>query len=152
MTSIKSNFSSNLQQLRTTKGILPKDLSNQTGIREETLSYYEFGIRLPKSIDNLLKISEKLQVSTDYLLKKDTSVKFISMGANVNFNKANFANKLRSRRKSFPYTQQEIAELANMDVRTYQYYESNNVKRKPSCEYLVQLSIALKISIEELIK
>ena len=74
------------------------------------------------------------------------------MGANVNFNKANFANKLRNRRKSFPYTQQEIAELANMDVRTYQYYESNNVKRKPSCEYLVQLSIALKISIEELIK
>lgn len=57
----------NLRILRARKNITQINLSTELGISQELVSQYELGKSLP-SIENLVKISNFFNCSTDYLL------------------------------------------------------------------------------------
>lgn len=61
------NFSSQLKEIRKKKGLLQKELANKIGLSQSTIANYEKGDRFP-SQNNLIKISQYLDVSLDYLM------------------------------------------------------------------------------------
>jgi len=62
-----SNFSENLKNLRRSKKLTQKELSDITGIPISTIAHYEAGSRIP-SVEQLKTLSNFFKVSTDYLL------------------------------------------------------------------------------------
>lgn len=56
-----------MRRLRRAKGITMKELGEKVGCAESTISQYENGKRAP-DFETLLKISEELETSVDYLL------------------------------------------------------------------------------------
>jgi len=64
-----------IQNAREHKGMSSKEAANLCNVTKSTWSLYESNDRKP-SIDNLKIISEKLDISADYLLglKKDMSI------------------------------------------------------------------------------
>ena len=53
---------------RAKRGLSQKELADMFGISRQTINFYETGERSP-TIENLVKIAKKLEVSTDYLLR-----------------------------------------------------------------------------------
>ncbi len=60
-----------------------------------------------------------------------------------------FIEKLREARKSNHLTQKNIANQLGISERAYQHYEAGT--REPNIETLLQLSIILNISLDELL-
>ncbi|MBX9838472.1 MAG: helix-turn-helix transcriptional regulator [Silvanigrellaceae bacterium] len=60
-------FAHKIKEIRENKGLSKTEFSKILGLSESTLSQYERGGRSP-SVEILLKISNKLSVSCDYLL------------------------------------------------------------------------------------
>lgn len=56
-----------IKELRQEKGLTLRQLSEKTGIRDNTISQYETGKRYPKEI-NLLKLADFFGVSSTYLM------------------------------------------------------------------------------------
>ena len=65
-----NSFGETIKQLRIKKKLSQKDLADQLGICNTTLSQYEKNKRAPK-FETLLKLADILSVSTDYLLNAD---------------------------------------------------------------------------------
>ncbi|WP_397599149.1 helix-turn-helix domain-containing protein [Silvanigrella sp.] len=61
------SFAKTLKEIRKTKGLKQFQLANIIGISESAISLYESGSRLP-NLDILVKISNSLNISCDYLL------------------------------------------------------------------------------------
>lgn len=61
-----------LRELRKHCGITMKELGNEIGVAESTVSQYETGKRQP-DYETLLKLSEYFGVSVDYLLGKENA-------------------------------------------------------------------------------
>ena len=59
-----------------------------------------------------------------------------------------FGKRLREARKGRKYTQQNMADILNVALRTYQSYEEES--RRPSFEVLVEIGEALNTSIDYL--
>ncbi len=60
-----------------------------------------------------------------------------------------FNIRLRERRKKCGFTQQQMADAINVQLRTYQFYESGD--RSPSFDNLVKISDILNVSIDFLL-
>lgn len=61
----------------------------------------------------------------------------------------NFTEKLRKSRKAAHLTQKNISDKLGISERAYQHYEAGT--REPNIEILLQLSIILNISLDELL-
>lgn len=59
----------NLLKLRTEKGVSQVNIATKIGVAQETVSGYEIGRAYP-SVENLLKLCDLFQVSSDYLLDR----------------------------------------------------------------------------------
>lgn len=66
----KNNFSKNLKIIRISFGLTMEELHNQTGLATQTIGKYEAGDTEP-SLSSLLKLSEALSVSVNYLISAD---------------------------------------------------------------------------------
>lgn len=73
----------NLRIIREKKGITQVSLSIDIGVAQETISAYESGKAFP-SADILMKMADRLGVSTDYLLDRTDIPLVISHSANEN--------------------------------------------------------------------
>jgi len=62
-----SAFSVRLRELRASKNVTQKQVAESTGLSERGYQNYELGIREP-SLDNINKLADFFEVSTDYLL------------------------------------------------------------------------------------
>lgn len=62
-----------LKQLRNSAGLTQKELANKMNISSSAVSMYEAGRRDPDT-ETLVKFSKVFNVTTDYLLGKDTKV------------------------------------------------------------------------------
>ena len=60
-------LSKRLKQLRKSSGYTLKSVANYLGVVYQTYQSYELGVNLP-SINNLVKLADLFDVSTDYLL------------------------------------------------------------------------------------
>lgn len=60
-------FCERLKALRTEKGLSQPELANLLGVSNGIISFWENGVNEP-TISNLIKLTEVLEVSTDYLL------------------------------------------------------------------------------------
>lgn len=80
----ENTFAQRLKAARKNIHRTGKDVAEMAGMNYQTYMSYENDTRsiLP-SAENLIKISNVLGVSTDYLLKGDKSVKFVPGGQNV---------------------------------------------------------------------
>lgn len=60
-----------------------------------------------------------------------------------------FNIRLRERRKKCGFTQQQMADAINVQLRAYQYYESG--ERSPAFDTLVKIADVLNVSIDFLL-
>ena len=59
-----------------------------------------------------------------------------------------FAERIKALRKQKKISQQKMAELIGIDVRLYQYYESN--EKCPSLSNALNIAVALSVSLDYL--
>jgi len=64
---MSESFSDRLRKIRELRGWSQLDLANKTGLQPTAISHFETGARSP-SFDNLRRLSDALNVSTDYLM------------------------------------------------------------------------------------
>jgi transcriptional regulator with XRE-family HTH domain len=64
---MKHSLADQLRKIRTLRGYTQRALSHASGINSTQLSNFEHGSRLP-SVENLGKLAQALEVSTDFLL------------------------------------------------------------------------------------
>ena len=62
------NFADRIQQLRKTKGFSQEELADKVGISRQTVSKWESEQSMP-DVERLLRLSEVLETTADYLLK-----------------------------------------------------------------------------------
>lgn len=67
---MKSTFAERLKKLRNEYGYTQKELSEELGIKQTTISNYEKGLRFPDA-DKLKEISNLFNVSIDYLINNE---------------------------------------------------------------------------------
>jgi transcriptional regulator with XRE-family HTH domain len=72
MTKLRKTISQNLSQVRTARGLSQSDLAKSAGLMPSAIAHFESGRRLP-SCENLLKLSNALEVSIDELFGKRIS-------------------------------------------------------------------------------
>lgn len=60
-------FPERLKQARELRGLNQSELAAKTGLQASAISHFETGARKP-SFDNLRRLADKLNVTTDYLL------------------------------------------------------------------------------------
>lgn len=72
MSTPKSNiFQSRLKEAREMRGLSQGDLAEKAGLQQTAVSHFETGMRKP-SFDNLRRLADALEVSSDYLLGRST--------------------------------------------------------------------------------
>lgn len=76
-----------MKKLRIAHGIERKDMARVLNVKYSTLSNWENGLREPE-LESLLKISEVLEISTDYLLTDHSNPK-LAGHSNSNEDQAN---------------------------------------------------------------
>jgi len=74
---ILENFSNNLKTLLKMSGAKKSDFANAIGIDRQTLFMYESG-KMNPSVTTLFKIAKELNVSTDFMLKKNTMTEILA--------------------------------------------------------------------------
>ena len=62
-----------VKELRMKKGLSQQELGNNIGVTKVSICGYENGTRVP-TIDNLIKLSDALDVTIDYLLGREVTV------------------------------------------------------------------------------
>lgn len=63
-----------LKELRIKKGLSQEELGNEIGVTKVSICGYENNTRFP-SLDNLIKLANILETTTDYLLGREVSIK-----------------------------------------------------------------------------
>ena len=66
-------FAERLKELRMKRGFSQQELGTAIGVTKVSICGYENGTRLP-TLDNLVKISEVLETTADYLLGREVPV------------------------------------------------------------------------------
>lgn len=87
----------NLKKYRKEKGITQIRLSIESGVSQETISAYESGKAMP-SADTLIKMSDFLGVSIDFLLDR-TDNPLININKDINSEMLNIYNQLTKDQK-----------------------------------------------------
>lgn len=73
MTVSSANFPERLRAARDRRGVSQADLAAKSGFEPSAISHFESGRRSP-SFENLRRLADALNVSTDYLLGRDEHV------------------------------------------------------------------------------
>lgn len=74
-------FPERLKHARELRGLNQSDLAAKTGLQASAISHFETGTRKP-SFDNLRRLADKLEVTTDYLLGRvDEPTQYAGAGA-----------------------------------------------------------------------
>lgn len=76
-------FGDKLQFLRKTKGISQEQLASQLKISRQAISKWENNSSIP-DVENIVKLSNIFEVSTDYLLKSEVEISKLDMKNNSN--------------------------------------------------------------------
>lgn len=76
-------FGDKLQFLRKTKGISQEQLASQLKISRQAISKWENNSSIP-DVENIVKLSNIFEVSTDYLLKSEVEISELDMKNNSN--------------------------------------------------------------------
>ena len=76
-------FGDKLQFLRKTKGISQEQLASQLEISRQAISKWENNSSIP-DVENIMKLSNIFEVSTDYLLKSEVEISKLDMKNNSN--------------------------------------------------------------------
>lgn len=84
---IRDLFPERLRTARELRGINQTELSKKTGIPPSSLSHFESGARKP-SFDNLRRLANALQVTTDFLLGRVDEIGLVSESADELFRDA----------------------------------------------------------------
>ena len=71
------NFPDRLRSARELRGLSQSDLAQRSGLQPSAVSHFETGRRAP-SFDNLKRLADALEVTTDYLLSRSDEPKPIS--------------------------------------------------------------------------
>lgn len=74
-------FGDKLQYLRKTKGISQEELASQLNISRQAISKWENNSSIP-DVENIVKLSNIFEVSTDYLLKSEDEISKLDMKEN----------------------------------------------------------------------
>lgn len=64
-------FSHNLKKAREIKGLSQTELARKSGLQPSAVSHFETGRRAP-SFDNLKRLADTLEVTTDFLIGRET--------------------------------------------------------------------------------
>ncbi|MFZ4616663.1 MAG: helix-turn-helix domain-containing protein [Rectinemataceae bacterium] len=67
-------FGERLRKTRDDKGLSQQDLAERAGIQASAVSHFELGRRLP-SFDNIRRLADALNVSSDFLLGREDVMK-----------------------------------------------------------------------------
>ncbi|MCY3870800.1 MAG: helix-turn-helix transcriptional regulator [Gemmatimonadetes bacterium] len=70
MSTPTSVFSDNLKKIREIKGLSQAELAKRAGLQPSAVSHFETGRRAP-SFDNLKRLADTLEVTTDFLIGRD---------------------------------------------------------------------------------
>lgn len=62
----KTDFGKRLRQLRKERGVSQSKLAKETGIQQQSVSYYELGVNEP-ILSSLIRLADYFDVSLDYL-------------------------------------------------------------------------------------
>ena len=77
-------FSERLKALRERRGLSQVDLAKMARLQPTAISHFETGTRSP-SYDNLRKLSDALNVSTDFLMGRSEKEEMVGPGADSLF-------------------------------------------------------------------
>ena len=69
-----SGFSDNLKKAREAKGLSQTELAKRSGLQPSAVSHFETGRRAP-SFDNLKRLADTLEVTTDFLIGREIDPK-----------------------------------------------------------------------------
>lgn len=83
-TSKKPLFFERLREARELRGLSQSDLAQRAGLQPSALSHFETGGRKP-SFDNLRRLADALEVSTDFLLGRRDDPKAVGPGFDAVF-------------------------------------------------------------------
>lgn len=73
-------FPERLRTARETRGLTQGELANRAGLQASAISHFETGTRKP-SFDNLRRLADALQATTDYLLGRVSELTGLATGA-----------------------------------------------------------------------
>ncbi len=127
-----------LKLLRESCGILQKELANQLGLSQQTISFYESGRKEP-CYETLKNIASYFNVTTDFLLgieKDDEETK-------------KFACRLKELRNKKEMTQQELATKLNLGRTAIANYETG--RTSPDIKTLRKMAIIFETSTDYLL-
>lgn len=131
-----------IRQARQDRGITQKELAEQIDKSYSSVQKYELDLAVPP-ISVIEDIAEALEVSSFYFLKGSGAESFASKPL-----PRSIGERLKIIRTDRQFTQQQLAEYADLSVSSVQLYESG--RRTPSSEALHRLAQALECEEEEL--
>lgn len=134
-------FSKQLKVARKNKKLTQEELAILVNTTKATISNYENEYSEP-SIEMLLKLSEKLGVSIDFLCGKVVST--TNKSSNVSY-----GERLKYLRNERDMTQEEISEQLNISRSTYARYETSDTQ--PDFETLIKLSSIFNVTIDYIV-
>lgn len=88
---ITNVFPERLKEMRLKRGLTQKELGEKVGVKQNTFTNWENGKREP-NFDNLIKLADALDTSTDYLLGKTFISRYIKRIPLSEFDLSNIEN------------------------------------------------------------
>ena len=160
-----SKFSDSLKAIRIKSEKTQRDVSEYLGVNLRTYQYYEEG-RSEPSIPAREKRADFFMVSLDELVNRDGTGRgsqssdgkplfsespcgCFDTSKNSKALMGDFPNSLKQMRKNSSKKQREVADYLDVNIRTYQNYESGQLE--PSIIRLIQLANFFMVSLDELV-
>ena len=137
-------ISERIKKLRKELNVTQNKVAIYIGVARATYTNYENGNKKPP-YEQLIKLSEFFNVSTDYLLCI-TDTKNVYCKLNTTQYTLEFGERIKELRNARKTTQKEMADILGIDRSTYNGYETN--KTKPSYEILLKLADYFNVSID----
>jgi transcriptional regulator with XRE-family HTH domain len=128
-----------LKELRKRKNITQKELAKVIGVTTGTISHYESRFKNPR-YDNLVKISEYFNVTTDFLNGYETKDQEEHQKDIIEI----FAEKLKRLRVQRGFSQKELSKKLDIKNSTFYRYESG--RHMPSLEILGDICKKLNVT------
>ena len=140
-------FSERLKSLLDIRGMTQSQLSEKTGISQNTISLYINGKQLPNT-ENLAILTDQLEISADWLLGKlvDWREKFPELSKM--HDPFYHGNKLAKLRQKLKLSQEEFSKKTKIPLKTLSQYE--NEKSIPKGIYLQKVLDAIAWSEAEI--
>lgn len=126
-----------IKEIRKSLNINQNELAIKSGLSKNAIWNYENGKRIP-TLDTLKKIAVALDVSMFALIDDYTVDRDMNIG-----------ERIRELRKSKKITQKEMSNILNINIRTYQKYESDEIAL--NLDTLSKIAIALGVTVSDIL-